>query len=35
MLLENGKAGTDSLNGIGEFTGADNHFLMFSYSRTF
>lgn len=33
MIMKNGRAGTDALNGTGEFTGADNHFLMFSYSR--
>ena len=33
MLLEKGQAGTDALNGVGEFTGADNHFLMFSYTQ--
>lgn len=32
MLLEKGKAGTIPLNGVGEFTGANNHFLMFSYT---
>lgn len=35
MILKNGRAGTDALNGVGEFTGADNHFLMCSYSQTF
>lgn len=35
MILANGKAGQTSLNGVGEFTGADNHFLMLGYSRTF
>lgn len=35
MILEKGKAGQTSLNGVGEFTGADNHFLMLGYSRTF
>lgn len=35
MLLEKGRAGTTALNGVGEFTGADNHFLMVSCSRAF
>ncbi len=33
MILKKGSAGLTSLNGVGEFAGADNHFLMFSYNR--
>lgn len=32
MVLDDGKAGQIPLNAVGRFTGADNHFLMFSYS---
>lgn len=35
MMLEKGRAGSLSLGGVGEFTGADNHFLMFSATREF
>jgi long-chain fatty acid transport protein len=35
MILKKGAAGSVSLNSAGEFTGADNHFLMISCSRKF
>ncbi|MGM0599812.1 MAG: OmpP1/FadL family transporter [Candidatus Rifleibacteriota bacterium] len=35
MILENADAGSVSLNSVGEFTNAYNHFLMFSYNRAF